>query len=264
MEMLTLIVKNKIGKIKKEVTQVEAVNLVFEEKYRDGDAIIFRTNKLNTYYVIQIDDAMRESIVYITKNEFVYTIPFGEKKVSYSPNSFQGDRHLISARIATESEINLYRNLAENVIDQHGDHGCFPHASANVETRGEAVFAARNAIDGITENHSHGEWPYQSWGINMQEDAEITLLFGRIVEIDEMELFLRADFPHDNWWEKVTFTFSDGSIISMNLTKTDRAQQLCFPKKEIEWVKLGNLIKADDPSLFPALSQWKVFGVAKY
>lgn len=38
-------------------------------------------------------------------------------------------------------------------------------------TRGESVFAAQNAIDGITVNTCHGEWLYQSWGINMQEDS---------------------------------------------------------------------------------------------
>ena len=47
--------------------------------------------------------------------------------------------------------------------------------SANVETRGEAVFAARNAIDGIYENDAHGIWPYQSWGINRDPNAALTL-----------------------------------------------------------------------------------------
>ena len=44
---------------------------------------------------------------------------------------------------------------------------------ANVETRGEAVFAARNAIDGIYENDAHGIWPYQSWGINRDPNAAL-------------------------------------------------------------------------------------------
>ena len=44
-----------------------------------------------------------------------------------------------------------------------------------LETGGEAVFAARNAIDGIYENSSHGEWPYQSWGINRDPNACLTL-----------------------------------------------------------------------------------------
>lgn len=58
------------------------------------------------------------------------------------------------------------------------DVPCYPHATANVETRGESVFAAKNAIDGVRANRSHGEWPYESWGINMQDDAAMKLDFG--------------------------------------------------------------------------------------
>jgi hypothetical protein len=260
---LTIIVKNKLGEIKKEVTNDDNVNLVLNEEYKEGDSIAFLTDKVNEYYIIQIDEAIRESLVYLTEKEFIYKIPFGEQRVSYSPKAFIGDRHLISVRRAMISEIQAYRNLAENALDQHENHGCFPHVNANVETRGEAVFAARNAIDGITENHSHGEWPYQSWGINRQDDAEITLSFGRMVEVDKMELYTRADFPHDNWWEKGTFTFSDGSKMVVDLMKIDKAQQITFPKKTVEWIKLGELIKGNDPSPFPALSQWKVFGIVK-
>lgn len=260
---LTLIVKNKNGEIKKEVADNEDINLVYDEQYQEGDTITFLCDKENEHYVVQIDEAIRESLVYLTQKEFIYRIPFGEKRVSYSPKAFSGDKHLISVRRTMASERQAYRNLAENAIDQHENYGCFPHASANVETRGEAVFAARNAIDGITENHSHGEWPYQSWGINRQDDAEITLTFGRMVEVDKMELYTRADFPHDNWWEKGTFTFSDGSKLVVDLMKTDKAQQITFPKKTVEWIKLGELIKGNDPSPFPALSQWKVFGKVK-
>ena len=42
---------------------------------------------------------------------------------------------MISLRKARPYEVNIYRNLAENVNDQHGDVNCYPHASANVETR---------------------------------------------------------------------------------------------------------------------------------
>lgn len=60
------------------------------------------------------------------------------------------------------------------------------------------MFAARNAIDGVVANDSHGRWPYESWGINMQDDAELTLDFGRAVDFDRIVLYTRADFPHDN------------------------------------------------------------------
>src|SRR5699024_11398160 len=91
---------------------------------------------------------------------------------------------------------------------------------ANVETRGEAVFAARNAIDGIFENSSHGEYPYQSWGINRDPNAALTLDFGREVLLDELRITERADFPHDNYWTRATVTFSDGSQLEIPLVKS--------------------------------------------
>ena len=72
-----------------------------------------------------------------------------------------------------------------------------PHATANVETRNESGFAARNVIDGEHIACGHGEWPFGSWGIGARTDARLTLDFGREVEIDALTLYLRADFPHD-------------------------------------------------------------------
>jgi len=248
------------GEIKAEQYGQEEVNLVYKEEYQEGDQIVFTTSKKEVYINLQADDALGMAFTYVTKDEIAYQIPFGVKRLSYSPKVFTGNTHLLSARIATKEEIRNYRNLALNVMDQHGDTGCYPHATANVETRGESVFAARNAIDGIRENHSHGEWPYQSWGINRQEDAEIKLDFGRIVQADKLVLYTRADFPHDNWWVKVTVTFSDGTSLIWDLEKSDKAHVLSLEAKKISWLTLGELIKADDPSPFPALTQLEVYG----
>lgn len=147
-----------------------------------------------------------------------------------------------------------------NVYDQHGETNCYPHATANVETRGESVFATHNAIDGVCENRSHGEWPYESWGINRQKDAQMSVDFGHEVETDKIVLYTRADFPHDSWWKQVTLSFSDGTSITWDLEKSSLPHVLEFEKKRITWVRLGNLIKADDPSPFPALSQIEVYG----
>ena len=135
-----------------------------------------------------------------------------------------------------------YRNLALNVNDTHENTTCFPHAFANVETRGESVFAAKNAIDGVTANECHGEWPYDSWGINRNPDAEMTVDFGREVEIDRIILYIRADFPHDNWWKKVTVTFSDGEEKEFSLKKTGCGQEFTFEKKKSD---LGEAVQAD-------------------
>ena len=152
--------------------------------------------------------------------------PSGRTGSSFRRRLFTGERHLIRAWLASPEEIAARRNLALNPYDQHGDNGFFPHASANVETRGEAVFAAYNAIDGIYENASHGEWPYQSWGINRDPNAAWTLSFGTPVEIDELRVTLRADFPHDSWWTQGTVVFSDGSEETLRFREDGAASVL--------------------------------------
>ncbi len=236
------------------------VNLVYKEEYNEGDKIVITSDIKNCNLHVSIDDAIGASTVYITRNEIIYQIPFGDARLSISPKAFTGNIHLITVKEAFEEEKRNYRNLALNKMDQHGDTGCYPHGTANVETRGEAVFAAKNAIDGITENRSHGEWPYSSWGINRRDDAEFKLEFGRSIIAEKIYLYTRADFPHDNWWQRVTLTFSDGSSMDWELEKSEKAHVLVLKEKKIEWLVLHQLIKADDPSPFPALTQMEVYG----
>ena len=94
----------------------------------------------------------------------------------------------------------------------------------------------------------------------MQDDAEITLDFGRPVDFDQIVLYTRADFPHDNWWVKATLVFSDGTQEVVDMVKSAEPHRFSIEKKQITWIKLCNLIKADDPSPFPALSQIEVYG----
>ena len=129
-----------------------------------------------------------------------------------------------------------------------------------METRGESVFAALNAIDGCTVSHSHGEWPFQSWGINQNPDAVFKLEFGRSITTDKIILYTRADYPHDNWWKNITINFSDGSSINSDLIKTGDAQIISFEKRKIRWLTLSRLIKSDEQSPFPALTQIEVYG----
>lgn len=248
------------GQVKAQASGENQVVLAWKGSYEEGDRIVFGAARTDCFYVIRLDDTMDEAEVYLTSPEVTFHIPFGEKKTSYNPKSFTGDRHYLTMRRAEPQEVSRYRNLAKNVMDQHVPAGCYPHASANVETRGEAVFAARNAVDGVVANASHGEWPYESWGINRQDDAELTLEFGRKVDFDRIVLYTRADFPHDNWWEQVTFTFSDGTKETVRLEKSTGPHVIPLARKGIAWLKFGDLIKADDPSPFPALTQIEVYG----
>ena len=138
--------------------------------------------------------------------------------------------------------------------------GAYPHAHANVEKRDDATFFAFNAIDGIFANTSHGNYPYGSWGINQQADAALTIDFGHEVRIDQCALTLRADFPHDSYWQQVTLAFSDGSQEILQTVKSSQPQRFSFQPRTVTWVKLHELIQNDDPSPFPAFTQIEVFG----
>lgn len=236
-------------------------HLVFAESYTPGDRIVL-TVPAPGYYVIQLDDAMGEELVYMKETSFVLEVPYGEQHVSYSPRAFAGEMHHLAARAARAHEITAPRNLARNVYDCHGNASCFPHAWANVETRGEAVFAARNAIDGIVCPESHGEYPYQSWGINRDPQACWTLEFGRPVKAEALVLTTRADFPHDAWWESVQVTLSNGEkrILALQKAEDGHGQYFDLHGAEITSLMLDDLKKADDPSPFPALTQVEVWG----
>lgn len=259
MAILALKVLNKAGNTLYVSSGEDVVSLVCTREYEEGDFLVLETSEKNIHIMLQFDDALGNSFVYVT-DHVTYQIPFGEKRIGISPKAFYGNRHYLCARTVCQDEVKAYRNLALNVYDNHENSTSYPHAKANVETRGEAVFAARNAIDGVCENRSHGEWPYESWGINRQEDAEITVDFGRKIETGRVQLFTRADFPHDNWWKQVTLTFSDDTSIIWDMEKSSLVHILNFEKKQITWIKMSHLIKSDDPSPFPALSQLEVYG----
>ncbi len=259
MSIFTIKVLNALDNIKFVDSAEGFASLVVTQPYESGDSIQVETTQKNIHVRLQLDDALGSEIVYLT-DTIRYQIPFAEKKTNITPKAFSGDLHYIYIREIDEDEIHQYRNQAKNICDQHNVQNLYPHAFANVETRGEAKFFACNAIDGVCENRSHGIWPYQSWGINRQDDAELTVDFGRTIETDKVVIFIRADFPHDNWWTQVTLSFSDGTTINWPIEKNRFAQVLRFDKRQITWIKIGNLLKADDPSPFPALTQLEVYG----
>lgn len=242
--------------------------LVYPKEYEPGDKIVFTADEVPAFYIVRVDGAMDEAYVYLTRGRLEYPIPFERNehldadRISYCPGSFYGAQHYITIRRSRPEEDRNFRNLAKNVMDQHDDVGCYPHAHANAETKGPVapLFAARNAIDGVLANTCHYPWPFQSWGIDQREDAEITIEFGRPVDMEELRLTTRADFPHDSWWTQGTVSFSDGTSEVVELGKRIEPQRFPIRRKGITWLKVGSLIKADDPSLFPALTQIEVFG----
>lgn len=260
MDRLSLKVLDAQGNVLSAVDAATQVSLVYDDEYRQGDRIALEASEAGRFCVVQFEDTMPPALVYLKRCGTKFLIPFGQERTVYSPKCFTGRRHVLRARFAAPAEIAARRNLALNPYDLHGESGAYPHASANVETRGEAVFAARNAIDGIFENSCHGEYPFQSWGINCDPNAEWKLEFGRPVKLDEIRLTLRGDYPHDNHWVKATLEFSDGSREILPLTDSLQPQRFPFAEKTVEWLLLKELIPSPDVSPFLALTQIEAYG----
>lgn len=260
METIKLKIIDSKGNTLLTAPEAGEVSLVYAHSYQPGDKIVLNVEKPGQFCVVQFEDTIPPTLVCVKEREVIYAIPTGAQAVTYSPKSFSGCCHIVRARLAQTWELEQRRNLALNPFDQHESSGICPHASANVETRGEAVFAARNAVDGVYENSSHGVWPYQSWGINRDPNAAMTVDFGRPVCIDELRLTLRADYPHDSWWTSVTVEFSDGSQEVLSLQKSPLTQAFPITARTVTSLTLCKLIKADDPSPFPALTQLEAWG----
>ena len=268
MAKLTITLLGGTDAVKCSASGEDDIWMVHQGEYEPGDRIRFSTDECPAFYVIRVDGAMDEAYVYLTREQYEYTIPFERDNplkmnmLSYCLGCFVGERHYITMRRAREQENRNYRNLAKNVIDQHEDTGCYPHVHANAETKGPVapLFTAQNAIDGVLANTCHWPWPFQSWGTDQREDAEITLEFGRPVDLDELRLTTRADFPHDSWWVQATVSFSDGTSEVVKLGKHVEPQTFYVRRSGITWLKVGQMVKADDPSPFPALTQIEAFG----
>lgn len=238
-----------------------AVLAIKNYSYEAGDKIIVTVVGDHPYFVAQLDETLAPSILYLPQKTWEYIIPLEEsdRKASVE-TAFRSTRHHIMVRQAHAFEIEAYQNLTFNSHDQKEFSGAYPHAHANVETRDDAVFFAKNAIDGKFGNLSHGSYPFASWGINQQTDAALTIDFGRMVEIDWVRLLFRADYPHDSYWTEVTLAFSDGEERIVKTTNAVEFQEIHFPVKETSRLIFKQLKKAEDASPFPALTQIEVFG----
>ncbi len=236
------------------------VSLLYRGAYRPGDEIRFETG--DRHALVQVDQAVSSARVYLPEGRFSYRPPLGGDGLAvYAPGAFRSEAHLISIRPDEGREA---RNMAANPADQRGEVSAYPHATANVETRNESVFAARNTIDGEHIACGHGEWPYGSWGIGARTDAALTLDFGREIAAEKMTLYLRADFPHDAYWVSGRATLFDEAgharEFSFPLEGRDGPQCVALGGCRVRRLVLDRLVKCDMPSAFPALRQIEVWG----
>lgn len=256
--MITITVKTASGEVLAQISHADEALLRIDRDYQPGDVIEITADAKHVW--AQMDSTILPGEVYLPEGKMTWTIPSGEHRLAYSPVAFTGSRHLVTARVMTDEETARRRNVACNPADLRGDTDFYPHCTANVETRGESCFAARNVIDGVRISSYHGEWPFQSWGVGAREDCWCRVDFGREVQIDEMALTLRADFPHDAYWVSGHVVLSDGAEMAYDLEKTGDRQRIKLGDHRVSWMRLERMQKSDDPSAFPSLIQWEVLG----
>lgn len=243
-----------------EATGKSLVRMAYPSQYAVGNYYQLTFDEYPQYVWVQLDASIKPTLMYV-KDEWNYQIPFNiQREWPYPDGAFLGKNHYSWAKLATKEEIKMYQNLAINTYDQHVSTSAFPHVTANAETRNEMSFFAKNAIDGIAANNKHGGYPFQSWGIDQRDDAEFKLDFGREVEVDQLNILLRADYPHDISWKEMTIRFSDGSYEKINLHRDKNYQIFPITKRTVTWLKLVDLIKDEDSESFPALTQIEVMG----
>lgn len=256
---MKLIVRNGEGTILAQAEHAEEVRLCIEHIWDEGDEVEVFAPPMSHIW-LGMNASIPEGEVFCPDGYLVWRVPAGEHRRAYAPGAFMSERNILSARLMTDSEIAAVRDIARNPLDLRGDTAFYPHCTANVETRGESVFAARNVIDGLRYNTSHGKWPFESWGIGAREDAWCKLDFGRPVIVEKMALTLRADFPHDAYWVSGHVVDSNGIDKFFELKKTGERQWIELSGREVKWLRLERMIKSDDPSAFPSLRAWEVLG----
>ena len=274
--MLFLKVLGKDGAVKFE-SKGSVINALYESEFVEGDKIAVRLDGCN-YVAIQLDETLKESIIYLPNRNYEFRIPSKrELRACYNPKAFQGDKHALCVRELEDEEVFSLRNIALNSHDLRVKTGGYPHASANFVTREEPCFYERNAIDGEKNNQGHGAYPFHSWAGGARNDLEYTLDFGREVEIEKLIFYLRADFkkeidglPHDSYWKEMDIEFSDGEIIHASF-EMDRntfpneenakgKEVLLNEKKTTRTIKLFNFTQVTEKLGFAALTQIEIYG----
>ncbi|MEW6358865.1 MAG: hypothetical protein AB1696_21210 [Planctomycetota bacterium] len=215
----------------------DAVRLQHRAKYNPGDKIRVRGPR---HMIFSPSTGLPAGLVYSPTGEFEFPIPAGPEARAY--DSFSSNREQIFTRALTPEEFASFRNIAANPADHPGSKGLFPHVTTNSVCRDDPVFAARNAIDGIAKPEGHGAWPHQSWGPDMKDGLWVRIDFGRPVEVEGVGVTLRADVPHDKFFQGATIVFPDKSEQKIAFQPHGKRQWFSFPRKTVTWIELRDFI----------------------
>jgi len=250
----------------KTVQQSVTGKLELDRKYQKGDRIVV-TGRVDM--AIKVDEHYAETLLYCPKKRVEFPIPLWPvgkyaKKYPHPPKAFQGEKHIITARMASAAEIGAYRNLAVNPMDPRGKSAAYPHASSNSEWGQAAVFSAKTAIDGFVEaTGDHHSWPRQSWGPYLpggkHPAPELTVDFGRPVEIDKLAIVGRCNVRQGGYWTEATVEFSDGSKVVIKPEYNGKRQEFKIARRVVTSMKFCKLVP-NKPRKYAAFVEVEAWG----
>ena len=245
------------------ITQSGLATLYVGKSYAAGDKVTVTLPAGEKYVMLCMNSMMGEELIYVPNGVFTYTIPSANNMY---PNTWKdAATNTITARLPKESELTEQRNLAQNIYDLDDASNSYPHATAKSAYGDQAEFQERNAIDGFTANTGHGNYPYQSWGPKNDDGIQwIQVDFGREVYANEVEIYIRADFPHDTHYISATLEFSDGTQKDIIMKKTKEAQVFTFDTVKTSYVKVKDLVPSDpSTNLWAGITELRVNGTAE-
>ncbi|MBT3202213.1 MAG: hypothetical protein HN350_20115 [Phycisphaerales bacterium] len=233
----------------KTVAESMTGKLELTRKYVKGDRVVV-TGAVNV--AVKVDEHYAEALLFAPKKVVDFPIPLWPvgkyaKKYPHPPKAFQGEKHVITARLATAAELSAYRNLAVNPMDPRGKSPAYPHASSASEWGEAAVFSAKTAIDGFVEaTGDHHSWPRQSWGPYLpggkNPPQELVVDFGRPVEIDKLAVVVRFNKRQGGYWKEATVEFSDGSSVVIKPEYNGDRQEFKIKKRVVTSMKFTKLV----------------------
>jgi hypothetical protein len=249
----------------KTIAESMTGKLELTRKYVKGDRVVV-TGAVNV--VVKVDEHYAEAILFAPKKVVDFPIPLWPvgkyaKKYPHPPKAFQGEKHVITARLATQNELSTYRNLAVNPMDPRGKSTAYPHASSASEWGEAAVFSAKTAIDGFVEaTGDHHSWPRQSWGPYLpggkNPPQELVVDFGCPVEIDKLAVVGRFNKRQGGYWKEATVEFSDGSSVVIKPKYNGDRQEFPIKKRVVTSMKFTKLVinKAKKYAAFVEVEAW--------
>ena len=258
--ILQLKVLDKQGKVlfsQKEATEIDGI---YPAEFQEGDCIRIDVTE-SEYLAICLDETLKESIVYVPAGKLVYPIHKEYNGFCFDNDAFLGGEHKLKVRIPTDEEIYGYRNIVLNAHDLPEAKGSYPHVSANYVTRQDPNFFERNAINGTIHPEGHWGYPYSNWAGGDRDDLEFTIDFGTEVMVEKLVFYLRADFPHDSYWNGIDLVLGDGETVTGAFRPTGEGQEVILPEaKKTRTIQLTRFTQPVDPLSWAGLAQIEVYG----